>query len=75
MPSKGEKLEKFLKDLAKDPGKPGSLYEKYLADPRKVMRDEGIDEDVIVAVMAGNLGFVNDLLHGSNLICATIVFG
>ena len=39
------------------------------------MQDEGIDEDVITAVMAGNLGFVNDLLHGSNLICATIVFG
>jgi hypothetical protein len=75
MPSKGEKLQKFLKDLAKDPDKPGSLYQQYLANPTKVMQDEGLDPDVIAAVMAGNLAFVNDLLHGSNLICATIVFG
>ena len=72
MPSK---LEKFLKDLAKNPEKPGSLYQRYLADPRQVMHDEGLDQDVIDAVMAGDLKFLNDRLQGSNMICATIVFG
>ena len=75
MPPKGEKLEKFFKDLAKDPGKPGSLYEKYLEHPRKVMQDEGLDPDVIDAVMDGNLKVLNDLLQGSNIICGTIVRG
>jgi hypothetical protein len=76
MPSKGEKLEKFFKDLAKNPDKPGSLYEKYLANPRQVMHDEGLDPDVISAVMGGDRGdlkFLNDLLQGSNIICGTIV--
>jgi hypothetical protein len=61
MPSKGEKLEKFFKDIAKNPDKPGSLYERYLANPRKVMREEGqLDPDVIDAVMDGNLTFLNE---------------
>jgi hypothetical protein len=75
MPPKGEKLEKFFKDLAKDPRKPGSLYGKYLANPKKVMQDEGLDPDVIDAVMGGDLKFLNDLLQGSNIICGTIVRG
>ena len=76
MPSKGEKLKKFLKDLATNPDKPGSLYEKYLADPRQVMHDQGLDPDVINAVIGGDPGdlkFLNDLLQGSNIICGTIV--
>jgi hypothetical protein len=73
MPSKGEKLQKFFKDLAKNPEKPGSLYEQYLAHPRKVMEDAGLDPDVVDAVMDGNLAFLNELLQGSNVICGTIV--
>ena len=73
MPSKGEKLQKFFKDLAKNPDKPDSLYKRYLADPKKVMQDEGLDQDVIDAVMAGNLAFLNDLLQSSNIICGTLV--
>lgn len=76
MPSKGEKLKKFFKDLAENPDKPGSLYEKYLANPRQVMNDQGLDPDVINAVMGGEKGdlkFLNDLLQGSNIICGTIV--
>ena len=75
MPPKGEKLEKFFKDIAKDPDKPGSLYQRYLANPRKVMQGEGLDPDVINAVMDGDLKFLNDLLQGSNIICGTIVRG
>jgi hypothetical protein len=77
MPSKGEKLKKFFKDLAENPERPGSLYERYLANPRQVMHDEGhLDPDVIDAVMGGkggDLKFLNDLLRGSNIICGTIV--
>lgn len=73
MPSKGEKLEKFFRDIGKNPDKPGSLYKKYLANPRQVMQDEGLDPDVIDAVMGGDLKFLNDLLQGSNIICGTIV--
>jgi hypothetical protein len=69
MPSKGEKLQKFFRDLARDQ----NLYSRYLNDPRAVMEQEGLDEDVINAVMAGNLAFMNELLQGSNLICGTIV--
>jgi hypothetical protein len=66
---KGEKLEKFFRNLAKDP----DLYQRYLAHPKEVMLEEGLDEDVIDAVMGGELGILNDLLQGSNLICGTLV--
>lgn len=73
MPSKGERLEKFFKDLARNPGQQGSLYERYLANPRKVMQDEGLDPDVIDAVMTGDLELLNELLQHSNIICGTLV--
>jgi len=68
-PTKGEKLQKFFKDLARDQG----LYQQYLADPRQVMENAGLDEDVIEAVLAGNLTFLNGLLQSSNIICGTLV--
>jgi hypothetical protein len=37
------------------------------------MKAEGLDQDVIDAVVNGNLAFLNDLLQGSNLICGTLV--
>jgi hypothetical protein len=69
MSPKGEKLEKFFRDLARDQG----LYQQYLANPEAVMRSEGLDDDVIQAVLQGNLTFINDLVKDSNLICGTLV--
>jgi hypothetical protein len=69
MSPKGEKLARFFRKLARDP----DLYRQYLADPEGVMRAEGLDEDVIQAVMDGNLAFLNEQLRDSNLICGTIV--
>lgn len=69
MSPKGEKLEKFFRDLARDP----ALYQRYLADPEGVMRSEGLDNDVIQAVLQGNLTFINDLVKDTNLICGTLV--
>lgn len=69
MSPKGDKLEKFFRDLAKDP----NLYQQYLADPEGVMRSRGLDEDVIQAVLQGNLTFINDLVKDTNLICGTLV--
>lgn len=69
MSPKGEKLERFFRELARDQ----ALYEQYLADPQGVMRSKGIDEDVIQAVMQGNLALINDLVKDSNLICGTLV--
>jgi hypothetical protein len=69
MPSKGEKLQKFFRDLARDP----DLYNRYLANPDAVMTQEGLEKDVRDAVLGGDLTFVNNLLQGSNLICGTLV--
>lgn len=73
MSPKGEKLAKFFSDLAKNPAQPGSLYQRYLANPEAVMKEEGLADDVIQAVMNANLAFINDLLRDSNFICGTIV--
>jgi len=67
------KLEKFFKDLARNPDAPNSLYKRYLANPRQVMKDAGLEDDVINAVMAGDLTFLNGVLQGSNIICGTLV--
>ena len=49
-------LVKFFRELAED----HALYNTYLIDPLRVMRDRGIPEDLIGAVLEGDLHH----LHG-----------
>jgi hypothetical protein len=62
-------LKKFFEDLAADP----RLYNSYLRDPVETMREYGLDEETITAVMTGDLKGLNDRLRGESVICGTIV--
>jgi hypothetical protein len=62
-------LKKFFEDLATDP----ALYNSYLRDPVATMREYGLDEDTITAVMTGDLRSLNNKLKDEAIICGTIV--
>jgi hypothetical protein len=65
------RLKKFFEDLAED----SALYNSYLRDPVATMREYGLDEETITAVMTGDLRGLNSLLKGEAIICGTIVQG
>jgi hypothetical protein len=69
----GKKLRDFFLQLADDPE---GLYKKYLLHPREVMADK-LPQNVIDAVMAGNLKELNRIVKGpgKDIICGTIVRG
>ena len=69
----GKKLRDFFLLLAENAEKP--LYQKYFNDPRGVMKEHGLSEPVVEAVMHGNLKELNRLVKGSgtDIICGTIV--
>jgi hypothetical protein len=62
-------LKQFFEDLAADP----RLYNDYLRDPVATMREYGLDEETIQAVMTGDLKGLNARLKGESVICGTIV--
>ena len=69
----GKKLRDFFLLLAENAD--GPLYQSYLEDPRRVMREHGLSGAVIEAVIHGNLKELNRLVKGSgtDIICGTIV--
>lgn len=52
-----DRLEQFFRELANN----HALYNDYLTDPLKTMREygDGIDEDLIAAVLQGDLRELN----------------
>jgi hypothetical protein len=71
-------LIEFFTRLAEDQ----RLYNDYLDDPLKVMRDNDIPEDLITLILQGNLKKINRLLAPPTedsdhpaVICGTIVRG
>lgn len=48
-------LEQFFRELADN----HQLYNNYLTNPLQTMRDYGIDEDLIAAVLQGDLRHLN----------------
>jgi hypothetical protein len=71
MTDSGEALAKFFRELAKN----RRQYNDYLRDPLTVMREAGLDEDVIGLVLAGDLSTLNELLETASVICGTVVHG
>lgn len=69
------KLADFFTRLAEDP----ALYNNYLADPLTTMRGAGIPENLISAILTGNIGKLNELFTqleaGTIIILGTIVRG
>jgi hypothetical protein len=55
----GEALASFFKALADDPG----LYNDYFTNPLETMRKRGLSEEVIGAVLQGDLHHLNRLLR------------
>lgn len=67
-------LRDFFARLADDP----ALYNDYITDPVKTMREAGIPEDLIAAVLQGNLRKLNKLFaedSATPVILGTIVRG
>jgi hypothetical protein len=67
-------LAEFFGRLAEDP----ALYNDYVTDPVATMRAAGIPEDLIAAVLQGNLRKLNKLFEedsGRTVILGTIVRG
>jgi hypothetical protein len=72
----GRKLRDFFTQLADDP----ALYNNYLADPLTTMRGAGIPENLISAILTGNIGklkesLAQDLDAGTIIVLGTIVRG
>jgi hypothetical protein len=67
-------LAEFFGRLAED----SALYNNYVTDPVATMREAGISEDLIAAVLQGNLRKLNKLFAedaGHVVILGTIVRG
>ena len=74
-PDDAAALAEFFARLADDP----ALYNDYITDPVATMRAAGIPEDLIAAVLQGNLRKLNKLFASEDaaqvVILGTIVRG
>jgi hypothetical protein len=73
MPAKGH-FKQFLYKLAEDP----EALQKYKKNPRSYMREIGLPELEVEAVMAGNLTDIRQILHddngnGTNVVVVVVV--
>jgi hypothetical protein len=64
-----EKLESFFTRLADEP----TFYNDYLNNPLDQLRDAGISEEVINAILTGNIRMLNDLFKSPGT--STFIFG
>lgn len=64
-------LEKFLKNLAQDP----KLKERYLADPKQVMTEHGVDAKHQDMILNGDSAGITRELGVSDAVCITHVNG
>lgn len=64
-------LEKFLKNLAQDP----KLKERYVADPKQVMTEHGIDAKHQDMILNGDSAGITRELGVSDVVCITHING
>lgn len=65
------KLKEFLKNLAQDP----KLKQRYLADPKKVMTEQGVDAKHQDMILQGDSTGITKELGVSDAVCITHVNG
>lgn len=66
-----DKLKDFLKRLAQDP----SLKQRYLADPKQVMTENGIDAAHQDMILSGDSSGITKVLGSTDAICITHING
>jgi len=64
-----KKFEEFVIKLSEDP----QLNKSYIENPEAVMKDFGLEDKVIKAVMKGGQKEVQDLL-GTKAVCLQMIF-
>ncbi|MFN4291039.1 MAG: hypothetical protein ACK4E7_09205 [Permianibacter sp.] len=66
-----DKLKDFLKRLAQDP----TLKKRYLADPKQVMTENGIDAAHQDMILKGDSAGISKVLGSTDAICITHING
>jgi hypothetical protein len=69
MTQSGGELSSFLTRLHEDP----ELQKRYKRDPRGTMKDAGLPQEAIDAVMSGDLGRIKSLLGGAEQMLFMVV--
>jgi hypothetical protein len=64
-------LGDFFTSLAED----SELYNNYLDDPLRTMRDANIPEDLINTILTGNIRRLNELFREDDTAASTFIFG
>ena len=65
------KLKEFLKSLAQDP----KLKKRYLADPKQVMKEQGVDDRHQDMILQGDSAGIAKELGVSDAVCITHISG
>ena len=65
------KLKDFLKNLAQDP----KLKQRYLADPKKVMTEQGVDAKHQDMILQGDSAGITKEIGANDAVCITHISG